>query len=100
MESNSIETLLLRHYGNTAPVPAGLEEQLYASVRYKAQEARRTQLAETRLQQKRLSRRQAARLVVKGAGEAGMGLLSLGLEGLQVLETALANQDTTQPVLP
>ncbi len=100
MESNPIETLLLRHYGNTAPVPAGMEERLYASVRQQAQETRRAQLAETRLQQKRLSRRQAVRLVVKGAGEAGMGMLWLGLEGLQVLETALANQETTQSVLP
>jgi len=77
-----------------------MEERLYASVRQQAQETRRAQLAETRLQQKRLSRRQAVRLVVKGAGEAGMGMLWLGLEGLQVLETALANQETTQSVLP
>jgi len=77
-----------------------MEERLYASVRQQAQETRKAQLAETRLQQKRLSRRQAVRLVVKGAGEAGMGMLWLGLEGLQVLETALANQETTQSVLP
>jgi len=77
-----------------------MEERLYASVRQQAQETRRAQLAETRLQQKRLNRRQAVRLVVKGAGEAGMGMLWLGLEGLQVLETALANQETTQSVLP
>ena len=99
MESNFIETLLLRHYGNTAPVPAGMEERLYTSVRQQAQETRKAQLAETRLQQKRLSRRQAVRLVVKGAGEAGMDLLGLGLESLQGLETALANQETTQPAL-
>lgn len=100
MESNSIESLLLRHYGNTAPAPAGLEEQLYGSVRHKAKEALRAQLARTRLQQQRLSRRQAVRLMVKGAGEAGVGLVSLGMEGLQVLETALVNQETRQPVLP
>jgi len=100
MESNSIETLLLRHYGNTAPAPVGLEQRLSASIRHEAKEARKTHVAATRLQQKRVSRRSAARLVVKGASEAGIGLLCLGLEGMQMLETALVNQDTAQPVLP
>jgi hypothetical protein len=100
MESNSIETLLLCHYGNTAPAPVGLEQKLSASIRHEAKEARKAQLAAARLQQKRVSRRSAALLVVKGASEAGMGLLCLGLEGMQALETALVNQDTTQPVLP
>lgn len=100
MESDSIETLLLRHYGNTAPVPVGLEQRLSASIRHEAKEARKAHVAMTRLQQKRVSRRGAARLMVKGASEAGIGLLCLGLEGMQMLETALVNQDTTQPVFP
>lgn len=99
MESNSIETLLLRHYGNTAPAPVGLEQRLSASIRHEATEARQAHVAVTRLQQKRVSRRAAARLMVKGASEAGIGLLCLGLEGMQMLETALVNQDITQPVL-
>ena len=100
MESNSIETLLLRHFGNTARTPVGLEETLHASIRHEAKEARKAQLAATRLQQKRVSRRQAVRLVVKGAGDTGIGLLCIGLEGLQLLETTLVSQDTAQPALP
>lgn len=100
MESNSIETLLLRHYGNSAPAPSGLEKNISASIRHEAQEARKLQVATTRLQQKRVSRRHAARLAVKGASNAGIGLLCFGLEGLQMLETALVSQDNAQPVLP
>ncbi len=93
MESNSIETLLLRHFGNAAPSPAGLEKRLYASVHQQAEEARKAQLAAARLQQ-RISRRHAVRLAMKGAGETGMGLLCLGLEGLELFEATLTNQDT------
>jgi hypothetical protein len=100
MESNSIETLLLRHYGNTAPAPVGLEQKLSASIRHEAKEARKAHVAAARLQQKRVSRRQAIRLVARGASKTGMGLLSTGLEGLQILEVTLIGQDTTQPVLP
>ena len=100
MESNSIETLLLHHYGNTAPAPVGLEQRLSASIRHEAKEAREAHVAATRLQNRRVSRRSAARLMVKGASEAGIGLLCLGLEGMQMLETALVNQDTAQPVMP
>ena len=100
MESNTIETLLLRHYGNSAPSPVGLEEKISASIRHEAREARKLQVVANRLQQKRVSRRQAARLAVKGAGDAGMGLLCFGLEGLQMLETALVSQDNSQPALP
>ena len=100
MESNSIETLLLRHYGNAASVPAGLEEKLRVSVHYKAEESRKAQLAAARLQHKRVSRRQAIRLVARGASKTGLDLLSTGLEGLQVLEATLIGQDTTQPALP
>jgi hypothetical protein len=94
MESNSIETLLLRHFGNAAPSPTGLEERLYASIHQQAKEARNAQLAVTRLQQQRVSRRHAVHLAIKGAGETGMGLLCLGLEGLELFETTLANQET------
>jgi hypothetical protein len=33
MQNDSLETLLLRHYGSGAQAPIGLEEKLYASVR-------------------------------------------------------------------
>ena len=42
----------------------------------------------------------AALAKAEGNAEAGIGLLCLGLEGMQMLETALVNQDTAQPVLP
>ena len=100
MENNSIETLLLRHYGDAARVPAGLEQRLSASVRYEAEKLRGARLAEARLQQKRVSRRDAARLVARGASRTGLGLLSVGLEGLQMLEVTLIGQDSSQPILP
>jgi len=36
MYNDSIETLVLRHYGGTAPTPPGLEQQLAASLRQEA----------------------------------------------------------------
>ena len=42
-----------------------------------------------------MSRRHAVRLVA--IGTAGLGGLSLALEGLRMIETALLGQDTTQP---
>ena len=38
MQNDSIETLLLRHYGSAAQAPAGLEEKLRASIRLEAAE--------------------------------------------------------------
>src|SRR5713226_525666 len=63
MPKDSIETLLLRHYGNTAHIPAGLEEQLLASTRHKAMELRQRQEVMAHLLEKRVSRRHAVRLV-------------------------------------
>jgi len=37
MHNDSLETLLLRHYGNTAPTPSALEARLVASVRQEAE---------------------------------------------------------------
>lgn len=94
MQSHSIETLLLRHYGNTANTPAGLEEYLYASVRQKAEESRQLERAAFNLRQRRISRRRAVRIVT------GFDLLSAALKGVQALETTLAVRDTSQPVYP
>src|SRR5215831_6342191 len=95
MGNSSIETLLLRHYGNTAQVPMQLEEKLCASVRLKAEELDNEQQVITRLRERRVSRRRAVRLVAIGA--AGLGGLSVALEGIRVLETALTGQDITSP---
>ena len=96
MRNDSIESLLLRHYGDDAPAPAGLEMRLVASMR---QEAARTQeSAATRFGEQRMSRRAAVRLVA--IGTAGLSVVSLGLESLQSLEATLVGQDVTQTAYP
>jgi hypothetical protein len=69
MHNDSLENLLLRHYGDAAPVPASLEQRLIAS----AQQATTTpkQSATRRFYARRLSRRQALRLVFSPAGLQG-----------------------------
>lgn len=96
--NNSLETLLSRHYGDAAPVPATLEQQLYSSLRQQSRETQRQQQHLARLYTNRFGRRRAVRLVALSS--AGLGLLSIGMEGLQLLESALANEDVTQPVFP
>ena len=91
MSKDSLETLLLRHYGHTAAPPAGLEDRLRASVRQRAEELRQEQRVAAHLRQKRVSRRHAVRLVA--IGTAGLGILSVGLE---VLEAALVSPQDTQ----
>ncbi len=98
MQNDSIETLLLRHYGSTASTPIGLEEQLCASVRREIAESCQQQQVVTSLRQRRISRRRATKLVA--IGTAGLGIISIGLEGLQALEAALLDQDVTQPAYP
>jgi hypothetical protein len=95
MQNDSIETLLLRHYGSTGQVPIGLEEKLYASVRLQAEELEKEQQITARLREKRVSRRHAVRLVA--IGTAGLGGLSLAMEGVRMLEAALTGQDVTKP---
>lgn len=94
MQNDSLETLLLRHYGSIAPTPAGLEQHLCASVHQKVVEMRQQQRGMAR----RVNRRSAVRLVALGS--AGLGLLGVGLEGLQMLESALVGQDVTQAAFP
>lgn len=95
MGNSSIETLLLRHYGNTAQAPVNLEEKLCASLRLKAEELANEQQVITHLRERRMSRRHAVRLVAIGA--AGLGGLSMALEGLKMLEAAFTGQDVTKP---
>lgn len=96
--NNSLETLLLRHYGDTAPVPMELEQRLHSSLRQQALEMQQQQHTLTHLHTHRFGRRRAVRLVALGS--AGLGILSIGLEGLQLLESALTSEDVAQPVFP
>ena len=98
MHNDSIETLLLRHYGSTAQVPADLEGRLCTSVRVEAEELRKQEKSIAYWQQGRVSRRKAVKLVAMGA--AGLSALSIGMESLQELGAALAGQDVTQPAYP
>ena len=98
MHNDSIETLLLRHYGSTAQTPAGLEQRLCASVRHKAAELHRQEKSIGYWRQERVSRRQAVKLVAMGA--TGVSALSIGMEALQTLGAALLGQDVTNPVYP
>jgi hypothetical protein len=95
MRNDSIETLLLRHYGSTAQAPVDLEHTLCASVRLEAVELEKEQQLITRLREQRVSRRHAVRLVAIGA--AGLGGLSIALEGIRMVEAALVGQDVTKP---
>jgi len=95
MQNDSIETLLLRHFGRAAQAPAGLEETLYASVRLEAAEQAEIQQITTRLKERHVSRRQAIRLVV--ITTAGLGGLGLVLDGIRMVEAGLVGQDGTKP---
>jgi hypothetical protein len=98
MRNDSIESLLLRHYGDDAPAPVDLERRLVASVRQEAAELRAQESAAARLGEQRMSRRAAVRLVAIGA--AGLSVVSIGLESLQSLEATLVGQDVTQTAYP
>jgi hypothetical protein len=95
MRNDSIETLLLRHYGNAAQAPVDLEEQLCASIRLEVEKQEREQQVITHLRERRVSRRHAVRLVAIGA--AGLGGLSMAIEGVRMIEAAMIGQDVTKP---
>jgi len=97
MQNDSIETLLLRHYGSTAPIPIGLEQQLQAATHHQVAELRQQQHVAARLHAYRVTRRRAVRFVALST--AGFGVLSAGLSSLHVLESALLGQDMTQHAL-
>ncbi|HVU69763.1 MAG TPA: hypothetical protein VHD63_21700 [Ktedonobacteraceae bacterium] len=81
MRNDSIETLLLRHYGSAAPAPVNLEQRLSASLRQEVEEARTRQETITNWQERRVSRRRMLQLVTFSG--AGMGVLAVGLDLLQ-----------------
>ncbi|MDQ6661778.1 MAG: hypothetical protein M3Z24_12540 [Chloroflexota bacterium] len=89
MQNDSIESLLSRHYGNTAATPAHLEERLYASVCAQEQAQLQQEQMTTRLRNTSMSRRQAVRLVALGA--ASLSLLSIGLESISPAQREMAH---------
>ncbi len=94
MRNDTIETLLLRHYGSNAQTPVDLEDSLAASVRLEANEIEKEQQLVSRLRERRISRRHAVRMITIDAGLEG---LSLALEGVKVIEAAFKGQDVTKP---
>jgi hypothetical protein len=81
MQNDSIETLLLRHYGSAAPAPVDLEDRLCAMVR---RESTAMQAREQRVRawnQRRVSRRRVLQLVTFSG--AGLSVLAMGLNTLQ-----------------
>ena len=57
MYNDSIETLLLRHYGSTAPTPPALEQQLVTSVQQEVAALQRKDRISPHLRTPRVDRR-------------------------------------------
>jgi hypothetical protein len=100
MRKDSLESLLLRHYGDTAQAPTGLEERLLAAVRHQVEVSSEEQRLAARFHQKRVSRRQAFKLFARGTARIGFDALNVGLDSLQTLEATLTGQDVTQKAFP
>jgi hypothetical protein len=81
MRNDSIETLLLRHYGGAAPAPVDLEQQLSAMVRTEAVSERARQQALSGWNERRVSRRKILQLVTFTS--AGISALAVGVNALQ-----------------
>lgn len=81
MQSDSIDTLLLRHYGSAAPAPLELEEQLTALVRREAPAIQARQEAVNSWNQRRVSRRRVLQLVTFSG--ASLSVLAMGIDALQ-----------------
>ena len=95
MRNDSIETLLLRHYGSAAPAPADLEARLLAAVQEQAAEISARERTVSAWRERQVSRRRVLRLVAFGS--AGLVVLSIGLEGLRHVEANLLGPDTSKP---
>ncbi|GAC1567608.1 MAG: hypothetical protein NVS3B14_14200 [Ktedonobacteraceae bacterium] len=95
MRNDSIETILLRHYGSTAPAPVDLEARLSASVQQEAAEIGERERTFAAWRERPVSRRRVLRLVAFGS--AGLGVLGIGLEGLRHIEASLIGQDANRP---
>jgi len=95
MRNDSIETLLLRHYGSSAPAPLDLEARVLASVQQQAAEIRASERTANAWRERRVSRRRVLRLVAFSS--ASLGVLRIGLEGLRQVEASLIGRDTSKP---
>jgi hypothetical protein len=94
MRNDSIDTLLLRHYGSAAPAPVDLEQQLSALVRAEAATVQARQQAVNNWNQRRVSRRRVLQLVTF----SGAGLGALVAAGASTLQSTLAApRGTRQP---
>lgn len=93
MHNDTADTLLLRHYGPTAPRPSGLEQRLVQALHQeKVQEPK---LLPTR-QERLMTRRQILRAMTFSTASAG--LVGLALEGVQQLDTKFFGHNaTTRP---
>ena len=91
MYNDSIETLLLRHLGHTAPTPAQLEQRLISSVRHEAGVRQQQERIAANIRTYHMNRRRAVKLVA--ISSAGLGILGAGLD---ILETALSGTDNAQ----
>jgi hypothetical protein len=92
MYNDSVETLLLRHYGPDGPTPVALEQRLIDSVRQDAMSQQ--EQATIGVLKHSMNRRRAMKLVA--IGSSGLGLIAASLE---VLDVTLFGQDTIQPAL-
>lgn len=82
MRNDSLETLLLRHYGSQAPVPVDLEQRITTLLRQEERAALQArQEATYTWQQRRVSRRRLLQLVTLSG--AGVSALAIGLNSLQ-----------------
>jgi hypothetical protein len=75
MHNDSIETLLFRHYGHTAPIPAQMEQQLITLVRSERVLRQQQEYAAARIRTYHLSRRRVFKLIA--ISSAGLGILLL-----------------------
>jgi hypothetical protein len=91
MFNDSVETLLLRHYGHDGPTPATLEQRLVNAVRQDAMLQQQTEGTVGRVLKHRISRRRAMMLVAVGSG--GLSLVAVSLE---MLNTAIFGQNAMQ----
>jgi hypothetical protein len=83
MYNDSIETLLLRHYGDNGSTPEALEQRLCASVQQQVKDEQQQQAFVRRISEQRISRRRAVQLVA--ISSAGLGLLSASISSVQAL---------------
>jgi len=95
MRNDSIETLLLRHYGSAAPAPVDLEARVLASVQQQAADIDAQERTVKAWRERPVSRRRVLRLVAFSS--AGLSVLSIGLEGLRQVEASLVGSDANKP---